>query len=142
MVNWIKQWKWLVSNLVIFSTNKMTEVLDLHQSALLLRNCISDTPAPTNPLSVRKDDVTKLIPETLYMFIILILTGEDEEQDDDSSNCVTLSICRDTVYAVSKRKRLMPKHVGVGMSIHQATRSKLLVKLLHNAGHCISYDQV
>ena len=28
------------------------------------------------------------------------------------------------------------------MALHQATRSKSLVDLVHHAGHCISYDQV
>ncbi|MES9882794.1 MAG: hypothetical protein ABW185_18150, partial [Sedimenticola sp.] len=38
--------------------------------------------------------------------------------------------------------KLTPKHVGLGMAIHQATRSKALVNLVHAAGHCISYTQV
>ena len=46
------------------------------------------------------------------------------------------------VYIVSKCRKLTPKHVGLGLTLHQATRSKDLVNLVHAAGHCISYDQV
>ena len=35
-----------------------------------------------------------------------------------------------------------PSIFGIGMTIHQATRSKELVNLLHAAGHSISYDKV
>ena len=35
-----------------------------------------------------------------------------------------------------------PKHVGLACTLHQATRSKELVQLFHNAGHIISYKSV
>ena len=34
------------------------------------------------------------------------------------------------------------KHIGIGVAVHQATRSKDLVQLLHAAGHSISYESV
>ena len=34
------------------------------------------------------------------------------------------------------------KHVGLGCTLHQATRSKQLVHLFHTAGHTISYENV
>ena len=37
---------------------------------------------------------------------------------------------------------MTPKHIGLGMTVHQATRSKQLVDLLHEACHSVSYDMV
>ncbi|CAG9818890.1 unnamed protein product [Phaedon cochleariae] len=53
-----------------------------------------------------------------------------------------LSIAQDIVYAVSKRKKLTPKHINLGLTLHHATRSKQLVNLFHAAGHIISYRNV
>lgn len=36
----------------------------------------------------------------------------------------------------------MLKHLGLGLTLHQATRSKELVQLLHSAGQSISYETV
>ena len=53
-----------------------------------------------------------------------------------------LSIVQDLVYSVSGGRRWTPKHVGLGSSLHQATRSKHLVEMFHSAGHTISYRDV
>lgn len=50
-----------------------------------------------------------------------------------------LSITQDLVYSVSRDRRSTPKHIGVGSSLHQVTRSEKLVEMFHNAGHTISY---
>ena len=46
------------------------------------------------------------------------------------------------MYNVSGGKTWTPKHLGLACTLHQATRSKGLVQLFHNAGHIISYDGV
>ena len=33
-------------------------------------------------------------------------------------------------------------HMGLELSVHQATQSKELVNLLNVAGHCVSYDVI
>ena len=43
-----------------------------------------------------------------------------------------MSLSQDIVFGVSKGKVILPKHVGIEMSVHQATRSKEL-KLFHAA---------
>ena len=53
-----------------------------------------------------------------------------------------LSICQDIVFLVSRGRKYTPKHVGIGVTVHQATRSKELVQLLHAAGHSMSYETV
>ena len=39
------------------------------------------------------------------------------------------------MYAPSDGVKWMPKHIALGSILHQATRSTLLVDLLHKAGH-------
>ena len=38
-------------------------------------------------------------------------------------------------YALSDGVKWIPKHIALGSILHQATRSTLLVGLLHKAGH-------
>ena len=58
------------------------------------------------------------------MFLRLLCTGKDpaEYEDDDLSvhRCV-LSIAQDMMFGVSEGKILIPKHMGLGLSINQAT---------------------
>ena len=44
------------------------------------------------------------------------------------------------VYNVTKGKEWTSKHLGLGISLHQATRPKALVKLFHKQGHIICYN--
>jgi hypothetical protein len=37
---------------------------------------------------------------------------------------------------------MTPKHIGLGSTLHQATRSKQMVDLFHSAGHIISYRDI
>ena len=53
-----------------------------------------------------------------------------------------LSIFQDIVFLASRGRKLTPKHLGLGITVHEATRSKELVQLLHSAGHSISYETV
>ena len=79
------------------------------------------------------------------MFLRLLCTGKDpaEYEDDDLPvHRCALCIAQDMVFWVSEGKVLTQKHMGLGLSIHQATRSKELINLLNVAGHCVSYDMI
>ena len=52
------------------------------------------------------------------------------------------SICQDIIFLSSRGHKLTPKHIGIGLTVHQATRSKQLVQLLHTAGYSVNYDTV
>lgn len=67
-------------------------------------------------------------------------TNTLKTKSDKSQVC--LSIAQDIVYAVGKKRKLTPKHIGLGLALHQCTRSRKLVTLFHKAGHCVSYEQV
>ena len=53
-----------------------------------------------------------------------------------------LNVAQDLVYCISNGKKWTPKRLGLAMTLHQATRSKDLVRLFHKAGHTLSYEQV
>ena len=52
------------------------------------------------------------------------------------------SLAQDLVYKVTAGKNWTPKHIGLGSTVHQSTRSKELVRLLRNAGNSISYEHI
>ena len=68
------------------------------------------------------------------------IDSQNDEEIDIKSR--VLSICQDIVFLVSKGRKLTPKHIGLGLTVHQATRSKELVELLHAAGHSVGYRSV
>ena len=53
-----------------------------------------------------------------------------------------MSLGQDVVYAVSNGAKWTPKHIGLGNTLHQVTRSKQLVDLYNKAGHILSYKQI
>jgi len=69
-----------------------------------------------------------------------VLEDDDSgEEDEERVRRKVLSVAQDIVYCTSGGKKWTPKHV---CTLHQATRSKDLVHLFHEAGHCLSYEQV
>lgn len=119
--------------------------LSLVHVALKLRNDLLHQEGHTG-MSVSEEDAVKCIPESVYMFLQLLYGGDQRLDDDEYNNGVPemniLSMGQDMVYGLSKGSKLTPKHIGLGCSLHQATRSKKLVELFHRAGHTISYHQI
>ena len=80
------------------------------------------------------------------MFLRLLCTGKDPVEYEDydlSVHRCALCIAQDMVFWGFRRKKILTqKHMGLGLSIHQATRSKELINLLNAAGHCVSYDMI
>ena len=82
------------------------------------------------------------------MFLRLLCIGDGNEMGDvnetenESLNTRVLSIAQDIAYPASGERKPTPKHIGIGVRIHQATRSKELVQLLHAAGHSVGYESV
>ena len=64
------------------------------------------------------------------------------KKNDQNVETRVLSIAQDLVFTVNGEKKWTPKHIGLGASLHQATRSKKLVELFHSAGHTISYKDI
>lgn len=43
---------------------------------------------------------------------------------------------------MSEGRKWTPRHIGLGSTLHQATRSKPLVELFHKAGHILCYKDI
>ena len=98
---------------------------------------------------VSEDRDIDSIPDTLYMFLNLLLGGqrllEDELYDDKNEarrRIRIISISQDIMYTANGDRFLTPKHIRMANTIHQATRSKELVNMFHKAGHVMSYRDI
>ena len=86
------------------------------------------------------DHVSDIIPNSLCLFLIVLFGGEnilEFEEQDDSLKVRICNIAQYIVYTASKSRKLTPKvkHVGLGLALHQATRSEK--KKIHAAGHTV-----
>lgn len=119
-------------------------------------------------LDISEDAAKKIVPESLFMLLSLLIRGQSsldemldsEEEIEDDENCEDddsgpfggnrrnyfdkkiLSIAQDIIYVASKGKKLTPKHIGLGLALHQKTRSRKLINLFNSAGHCVTYSKV
>ena len=117
--------------------------------ALRTRQRLLDTPGHSGIWKgIDLAHVEQVIPNSLYLYLFLRLlfgsihvTHEDIEKDCKIDQAVC-SIVQDIVYGVSNRRTLTPKHVGLGLALHQATRPEALVELFHAANHTIVIDTV
>ena len=128
--------------------------LSLIHVALKLRSDILSHP-PHKGFELSREAEFKCIPESLYMFLKILYGGQsvlenDKEEDPESDGGSTsarlddrvLSVAQDIVFGTSNGKMWTPKHIGLGSTLHQSTRSKQLVELFHRAGHTVSYKNV
>ena len=109
--------------------------LSLVHVALKIRGDLMEEPGLLS-LSVSEQDAIDCVPDSLYMFIRLLfggqklLLGETVEEKEAEARCKVLSCAQDIVYGVSSGTKWTLKHVGLGSTLHQVTRSKDLVKPL------------
>ena len=91
-----------------------------------------------------QEHVEQILPESLYLFHSVSALDRDEMESglDEYKNMKICSIAQDLVYAVSNNRKLTPKHIGMGLTLRQATRSEALVELFHAAGMLIWMDTV
>ena len=113
---------------------------DLSQLARAIRSELRDAPSYEG-FHGDQDSATACVPSVLLTFIRQLL-GAEESGDGDGTDRYALSIAQDIVYCASKGRKWTPKHVGLANTLHQETRSKRLVQMVHNAGHCLSYKQL
>ena len=98
---------------------------------------------------VSEDRAIDSIPDSLYMFLNLLLGGQrllEDELDDDKNEARRririISIAQDLMYTANGDRFLTPKHIGMANALHQATRSKELVNMFHKACHVMSYREI
>ena len=123
----------------------MAELLSwLYRVAVKVHHDIKVSPNHDCIGKIHKASAEEIVPESLFMLISLLCTGYQEEFQElhDDLKTRILSICQDIIFLSSRGHKLTPKHIGIGLTVHQATRSKQLVHLLHAAGHSVNYDTV
>ena len=113
---------------------------DLSRLARRIRQDIKNTPSYEG-LHGDEQSAVACVPAVLLSFIRQLLDS-DCSGDGDGAGRQALSIAQDVVFCASKGRKWTPKHVGLANAVHQETRSKRLVQMLHSAGHCISYKQL
>ena len=119
----------------------------LYRVALKVRGDISASPSHNLIGGFNEENAEKVVPSSLYLHLHLICSKSTEDLDESEDTSIkiktrTLSIAQDIVFLASNGRKKTPKHIALGVTVHQATRSKKLVQLLHAAGHCISYESV
>ena len=93
--------------------------------------------------NIDQSHVEKIIPDSLYLFLTLLFGGttvlesDDEAVTDTDTKQKVCSIAQDIVFGMSNGKKLTPKHIGLALTLHHATRSESLVNVFHAANHCI-----
>ena len=97
--------------------------------------------------NIDQKHVEKVIPDSLYLFLALLFGGttvidgfDDDEsgtESDTAKKQKVFGIAQDIVFGMSDGKKLTPKHIGLGLTLHQVTRSESLVNVFHAANHCI-----
>ncbi|VEN36170.1 unnamed protein product [Callosobruchus maculatus] len=101
-----------------------------------IRSKIEKIPKNADLANLRISDYRRHIPDDLYLIISLLVSNEPSRKTKEIE---ILNICQDIIFACSNRKKYTPKHIGLGLLVHQETRSKKLVEALHSCGHSISY---
>ena len=89
------------------------------------------------------EHVNRIIPDSLSLLLEILLGGTDVFEQllgKAKMHKSTSNIAQDIIYEVSKGTKLTPKHIGLGLTLYQATRSEKLVGLFHAAGHTIGID--
>ena len=120
----------------------------LYRVALKVRGDIAVTPGYDFIGGLNQVHIENVAPQSLYLLLHLICSRDardlPEVNDGEDSDWRTriLSIAQDIVFLASGGRKKTPKHLALGITVHQATRSKKLVQLLHSAGHSISYESV
>ena len=118
--------------------------------ALKLRSDVLSHPAFTG-VNVNQEAEIASVPNSVHMFLNLLLGDQShcDECDEFDANELdgirkerVLSIGQNIVYGVCGNKNIPPKHVGLGLTLHNATRSRKLVNLFYKAGHIASYGRL
>lgn len=67
---------------------------------------------------------------------------DNEQALTDKLHNNICNIAQNIIYLASGKKKLTPKHIGLGLTLHQATRSEKLVDMFHAAGHIVGMDTI
>ena len=70
-----------------------------------------------------------------------VIKMEDIKLNNPALHQKILSACQDIIYTGSRGKCRTPKHVGLGIALHQLTQSRDAIEPINRNGHGISYAE-
>ncbi|KAG1686949.1 Telomere-associated protein RIF1 [Nymphon striatum] len=76
---------------------------------------------------------------TWYLEMVHVALNIKRDLIDTAGYCA-VCIAQDIASVVSNCRKLTSKHIGLGLVLHQATRSESLVEMFHKANHTIGID--
>ena len=85
------------------------------------------------------------VPDALYDFIVWSTSARDYQNvtttsEADVPDLRVLAICHNIIALCQKVKTALT--LGLALQVHHDVGSMHLVDVLHNLGHCVSYDEV
>ena len=101
-----------------------------------IKNVTGINTAPLSPDNISLAKAKEIIPKCLISLLSWTCGTSDYKEQK------VLAIAQDIITVASGGKNLLPKHVGLAMSLKNNLRSKEYITLLNKNGHCISYDEV
>uniref|UniRef100_UPI00358E6015 uncharacterized protein n=1 Tax=Myxine glutinosa TaxID=7769 RepID=UPI00358E6015 len=128
-----------------------SEMHTLHAAAGILRKHMADIEHVGNMYApVEETDIqhcAEFVPNTLYDFIQWCTSEKSHTNvtscSDESvmkNNLRTIAICHNII---SQSRRVYSTiTLGLALQVHHELGSKHLIDMLHELGHCVSYDEV
>ena len=125
----------------------------LYLASQHLHGVIIDTPALSGWSHIAndiRDSAQQLIPPQLFNFLAWITGSADVVELDnfvetgDGIRRKLLSVAHDIIYIYisTKRRKTMPKHVALGLTMRHMTGSSTLIGILNGLGHSVSHSAV
>lgn len=124
---------------------------ELVHVAMMLRGDLREASSSyVESLSVSKAAVSSVVPNNLFLFLSILLGNEsmssgnvdhDEDPEESPRDTEIFSVAQDLFYLASNRRKLPPKHVGLGVALYKKTRSRKMIDMFHKAGHVPGYEQ-
>lgn len=106
------------SSKISFGTSEIQTLTKICQN---IKIEINNIPKNADFKNLKINDYKKHIPQNLH-FLISLLVCNDSSGDKTETN--VLNICQDIIFASSNGKKYTPKDIGLGLLVHQETRSK------------------
>ncbi|KAK4881851.1 hypothetical protein RN001_005170 [Aquatica leii] len=104
-----------------------SELSQIYKICMDIRKELDNIPDHLDYRELSVDAYQKYIPHSLSWIIGLLISVDEKENGSGNR---------------FKEKRLTPKHIGLGIMVHQETRSKKIIGALHACGHSASYKDV
>ena len=142
----------------------VTQMKAIYKSAQVIRKLIADfkkedKPSTAIPVSSNMDDV----PAELYTLIRWIMVGTVQDLENDTRTSAVdraaLTVSQNIMFGFKSNRQVRykpssdtatfrpqqirenPQVLGLGLTVHHDTRSKMLMDLLNGQGHCVSYGR-